>query len=307
MELSAILKPEYFYQPQVALRRILPFKQYSTPEFVQQNLPWRIPIRVRPLEEHGRMLSTLGVIDLAVTETLFRLAEPGEIAVDVGANIGYMTAVLAVRLNSILGGKVYSFEPHPEIFEELKYNVELWQQKLNAIKFDIQQIAISDKPGTVTLEMPESFAVNRGLASVVNLEKASHQISSASLNTVTVKSASLDELFPAPQKIGVLKLDVEGHEINVLKGATQLFQEQRIRDCVFEEHRNYPTDVSHFFEDKGYCVFRIQRQFFGPKLLEANSQVARISWQPTSFLATQQPERAMKCFKKRGWKALRWK
>lgn len=305
MKLSAMLKPEYFYQPQVALRRILPFQRYSSPEFVQQELPWGLPIRVHPLEEHGRMLSTLGVIDLAVTEALFRLAEPGEIAVDVGANIGYMTAVLAIRLNSLPGGQVRSFEAHPEIFEELKYNVEQWRRKLSYINFDIQQIAISDKPGEVALEIPESFAFNRGLASVVNLERASKKLSSAPFKTVIVKSTSLDELFPAPQKIGVLKLDVEGHELNVLKGAIQLLQEQRIRDCVFEEHRDYPTDVTQFFEDKGYCVFRIQRQFWGPKLLEANSQVARISWQPTSFLATQQPDRAMKCFKERGWKALR--
>jgi hypothetical protein len=102
MRLSGLLKPEYFYQPRLALRRLLPFRHSSTAEFVDKKLPWGLHIRIHPLEEHGQIILTLGVIDLAVTETLFRLANPGEIAVDVGANIGYMTAVLAARINSVL-------------------------------------------------------------------------------------------------------------------------------------------------------------------------------------------------------------
>jgi protein-L-isoaspartate O-methyltransferase len=104
-------------------------------------LPWGLHIRIHPLEEHGQILLTLGVIDLAVTETLFRLANPGEIAVDVGANIGYMTSVLAARINSSSGGSIWAFEAHPEIFEELKYNVEKWKLQLKNTKFKIKSIA----------------------------------------------------------------------------------------------------------------------------------------------------------------------
>ncbi|MEH1843481.1 MAG: hypothetical protein V7L25_00300 [Nostoc sp.] len=123
MGLSGILKPEYFYQPKVACQRLLPFRRVSTADFVEHKLPWGMNIRVRPLEEHGRILATLGVIDLAVTEALWRLTEPGELVVDVGANIGYMTAVLAARVCSQTGGCIWAFEAHPEIFTELKYNV----------------------------------------------------------------------------------------------------------------------------------------------------------------------------------------
>jgi FkbM family methyltransferase len=305
MKLSGLWKPEYFYQPRFALRRLLPLRYLSTAEFVEKKLPWGMPIRVRPLEEHGQILSTLGVIDLAVTETLWRLVEPGELAIDVGANIGYMTAVLAARVSSRVGGSVWAFEAHPEIFKELKHNVEKWQINLKNIKIDIHHTAISDKRGTITLGIPEAFTTNRGLASVLSIDGASNPLNSTAWKTVSVEAVSLDELFPAPNKIGVFKLDVEGHELQVLKGAKNLLQEHRIRDCVFEEHREYPTDVTSFFEELGYSVFRIKRQFFQPVLLAPNSNIARTTWEPTSFLATQQPERALRRFKERGWKVLK--
>jgi FkbM family methyltransferase len=305
MKILNLVKPEYFYHPRLALRRLLKVKHSIKTEFIDYKLPWGMLIRVRPLEEHGRIIKTLGVIDLAVTETIFRLCEPGEIAVDVGANLGYMTAVLAASISSISGGCIHSFEAHPEIFEELKYNVERWQSQLRDTKFDIQHFAISDKRGKVTLGIPESFINNRGLASVVDKNNALKKADDIPVPTVIVESVSLDELFPAPDKIGLLKVDVEGHEVSVLKGAMNLLQDHRIRDCVFEEHGEYPTDVTSLFEEMGYSIFRIQRQFFGPKLLAPDSQVARTQWQPTSFLATQQPDRAINRFQKQGWQSLK--
>ena len=121
MNILGLFKPEYFYQPKVALRRIIPFAKKETSEFVERELPWGMTISVRRLEEHEKMLSVLGVCDLIVTESLWRLTQPGELAVDVGANIGYMSSILAKRVGS--SGSVYAFEAHPEIFKELKHNV----------------------------------------------------------------------------------------------------------------------------------------------------------------------------------------
>ncbi len=297
-----ILKPEYLYQPKIAFRRLLPFPPTSTSsEFVEMKLPWGLNIRVRPLEEHGKILSRLGVIDLAVTETLWRLVEPKEIAVDVGANIGYMTAVLAARINSISGGCVWAFEVHPEIFAELKYNVENWQTQLKNTKFIIHNLAISEVSGYVKLRINESFFRNRGLAFVVSQEEPEKQLSSSQeVQDILVESSSLDKIF-LPQEIGVLKIDVEGHELQVLKGATKLLEQGKIRDCVFEEHREYPTPVTDFLETMGYTIFRIHRYLTKPALLKPQSKIARTHWQPTSFLATRDAERVIKRFRQPGW------
>ncbi|MEH2160636.1 MAG: FkbM family methyltransferase [Nostoc sp.] len=304
MRLSGILKPEYFYQPKVAWQRLLPFRAVSTAEFVDQKLSWGMHIRVRPQEEHGRILSTLGVIDLAVTETLWRLSEPGELVVDVGANIGYMTAVLAVRVGSISGGSVWAFEAHPEIFTELEYNVEQWQDQLINTQFIIQNIAISDQSGTVKLLIPKSFSSNRGLASIITNDEDLKSNNLVNSESIFVKSCTLDNIFPT-QVIGVMKIDVEGHEMKVIKGAINLIKQGRIRDFVFEEHLDYPTPVTTFFETMGYKVFRIQRNFTSPVLLDPNSNIARTHWQPTSFIATGNPEGVISKFREPGWQVLK--
>ena len=298
MILDKIFKPEYFYQPKIALQRILPFRPTSTAEFVDKRLPWGMQIRVRPQEEHGKILTTLGIVDLAVTETLWRLTKPGELVIDVGANIGYMTSVLAARVSSISGGCVWAFEAHPEIFSELKHNVNQWQEQLKRnVQFCIKNVAISEQEGKVQLQIPDSFTTNRGLASVVTTDEVTDK-------SIILESCSLDSLFPETEQIGVMKLDVEGHELQVLKGAKKLLQQQRIRDCVFEEHNEYPTPITTLFESMGYRVFRIHRNFAKPVILPPHSERARTNWQPTSFLATKNPERVISYFQKPGWQVL---
>lgn len=298
MILNKIFKPEYFYQPQIALQRLTLFQSVVNDEFVIKTLPWGLDIRVRPEEEQGKILSTLGVIDLMVTETLWRLTEPGELTIDVGANIGYMTAVLAARIASVEGGSVWSFEAHPEIFSELKFNVEQWQQQLNTVQFSIKNLAVSEQKGTVQLQIPDAFTKNRGLASVVAVTETTD-------TSRILESCSLDDLFLDSKEIGVMKLDVEGHELQVLQGAKQLLQQQKIRDCVFEEHREYPTPVTSFFEDMGYKIFRIQRTFNKPSLLNPDSKIPRTNWEPTSFIATSNPDRVTNLFKESGWQVFK--
>ncbi len=302
-----ILKPEYFYQPRRLFNRLFSLvhsrKNFESknPEFVIEKLSWGMPIRVRPEEEHGKIVSIFGVIDLVVSETLWRLVNPAETVVDVGANIGYMTALLATRADQKPGGAVVAFEAHPEVFLELDYNVNLWQSKLNHVKIKIYEVAVSNQEGQVALNVPTKFKDNRGLSSIISLD-CNDFISERS--SIVVKSTTLDNVLYNFQNIHLLKVDVEGHELKVFQGTERMLSQNRIRDCVFEEHHPYPTDVTRLFEAMGYKVFRLHRHFLGPVLLPANSSIPRSKWEPTSFLATLQPERVINCFKPRGWQIL---
>jgi len=305
MELTDVLKPEYLFQPKVALLRLLPFKTKLKSEFVEKVLPWGTKLRLRPLEEHGQILLTLGVIDLTVTETLWRLTDPGSVAVDVGANIGYMTGVLASRVETQSGGKIWAFEAHPDIFKELTYNTRELQSQFPNTNFYIEHKAVSDKEGCIQLGIPEGFSENQGLAFVMNSENELNKSNMKDIKTISVQSVSLDGVFPSPSKIDILKLDVEGHELTVLKGAEKLITQGRIRDCVFEEHRDYPTPVTQYLKDNGYEIFRIQRSLFKPLLLSPDSEVPKTKWLPTSFLATKDATRATERFQKAGWQVLK--
>jgi FkbM family methyltransferase len=298
MTLNGLFKPEYFFQLHKLVKKLThkfnPQLLNSQDEFVTEVLPWGVKIRVRPEEEHGKILNILGIIDLAVTEILFRLTDDGESAVDIGANIGYMTSILSLNVGA--KGKVYAFEAHPDIFDELMFNVRNWMQNYDISNIESNHVAVSDKSGEIELFVPSDFQSNRGLASIQKGGDIGYE-------AITVSAIALDDKF-INQEIGVLKLDVEGHELNVLQGAKSLLQSKKIRDCIFEEHHDYPTDTTTFMENMGYTIFRVHRNFFGIDLLPANSLTPKISWLPTSFLATVAPQRAIDRCKSRRWKCL---
>jgi FkbM family methyltransferase len=313
MNIAGLFKPEYLYQPQRLWRRLFDKPAQEQPEFAEEALPWGLTIRIRPSEEHGKSLQTLGVIDLAVSEVLYRLTDAGEIAVDVGANIGYMTALMAQRVQQNgASGQVVAFEAHPDVFKELSHNVEHWCKQLNFNGIKIHPVAVSEQSGTVMLSSPSSFSENRGLSAVVAIgdqagssTSAAETSGDAELSRHPVSAVTLDDQFSSEQPIGVMKVDVEGHELSVFRGAARLLTRHQVRDCVFEEHRPYPTDVTSQLEQYGYTLFRIHRNFWGVELLPAASPAPRVRWLPTSFLATTQPERAILKLKSPGWQVLK--
>src|SRR4051812_44226471 len=105
----SILKAEYLYRPVQLVRRFRPPRDINADSLVSA-LPWGQRLRTPPRTNIGQQLAVLGVFDLMVTGALWRLADPGETALDVGANIGYMSAVRARGVGR--GGRVIGYEPH---------------------------------------------------------------------------------------------------------------------------------------------------------------------------------------------------
>jgi hypothetical protein len=116
-------------------------------------LPWGIKIRIFSGEAIGHAIWTTGLYDLSVTEMLWRLIDPGDIAIDVGANIGYMSSVMMQRVGP--AGKVLSFEPHPELYQRLADNVKLWKEFFPKTHIQVEELALSDYSGGGFLIFPE--------------------------------------------------------------------------------------------------------------------------------------------------------
>src|SRR6476659_2673104 len=99
--LSRLNKPEYFFRPIQLLRRVVRSRaglQSRRGRREMLHLPWGHEIQFRIDENVGFSLWHLGVYDLVVSEALWRLVHPGEDdAIDAGANLGYMTSLLAAR------------------------------------------------------------------------------------------------------------------------------------------------------------------------------------------------------------------
>ena len=248
----------------------------------------------------GRSLWTVGIYELSVTEILWRLIDQGEIAIDVGANIGYMTSIMAKKVGQ--QGKVWCFEPQSDIYKQLSENIKNWQVSQNWNHIRSYRLALSNKIGEGTLVRPKNFINNRGTAYIklsqgfVNKDEAIH----ADL----VELSTLDKIADTPEKLGIMKIDVEGHELEVLEGAINLLKNYKIRDIIFEEHNNYPTQVTQFLEKYGYVIFRITKGLWKPWLKSPMRQITQQYWEPVNYLATLEPERAIYRLQKRGWNSL---
>jgi FkbM family methyltransferase len=146
------------------------------------------------------------------------LAHSGKqaVAVDIGANIG----VFACRIAS-LGFSVHAFEPIPETFERLRQNVEF--NELGPMVY-LNRIAVGAEVGTVSFETPaNSPAQNRITIS-------------GGERTIEVPVIRLDDYCSDQniQTIDFLKIDVEGMETRVIRGARRLLSEKRIAVILIE-------------------------------------------------------------------------
>jgi FkbM family methyltransferase len=295
--ISFINRPEYFFQPSQIVKR---FKlNFGTSPISETfNLPWGVKIKASPGEVIGRSISAMGIYDLCVSEALWRLIDEDETCVDVGANIGYMTSLMAHRVGP--RGKVIAFEPHPDIYQRLSNNVQSWSTEKNWTHIKTSTLAISDQLGQAQLFVPMNFDLNQGTASIL---PSSDGADFSSGQQLVVETNTLDNLFDN-LTIELLKIDVEGHEINVLLGAEKLLRENRIRDIIFEEHRSYPNPVSEFLKEKGFSIYRVIKGFFRPNLVPP--QTARFHpWEPPCYLATKDIYRVSGRFKSLGWKCLK--
>lgn len=291
---NILLKPYLWRRPGQLLRRAQRrLSGAGDPLLVK--LPWGATIECHPWEAIGSALDRTGVFEIATTELLVRLLDPGEVAVDVGANIGYMTSLLAARAGAT--GRVLAFEPNPYVYETLVRNVARLSRPGMA-SVEPSQAAISDEAGTAELILPEPNAVNLGTGRIADPSPGA-----PARHTVTVATVSLDQLL-LHDSVGLLKIDVEGHEDAVLRGAQKLLRERRIRDVVFEDHNAYPSTTTSLLEDHGYSIFAIVQRPLGVRVLPPETEELHRSWDAPMRLATADPARAEDRVRRRGWRSL---
>lgn len=90
-------------------------------------------------------------------------------ALDIGANIGQMTSLM--RHLAGPNGQVISFEPHPDIFNELQDNIRMDPDQHLIAPAVLNQLALSDHSGTAIFETGEIFQSNRGTARLTSVDK----------------------------------------------------------------------------------------------------------------------------------------
>lgn len=182
-----------------------------------------------------------------------QLVKQGDCVVDAGANIGYVTAMLARWVGS--NGKVLSFEPVPETFDLLRHNVEY----LRLTQVSLFNCALSSSAGEAEMNVPRYAA---GYENPYEARIVGNSPGERAGRRVRVTLQRLDDaLAGLAEQPAFLKIDVEGHELDVLRGAMGV-----IRRChpamVIEigEDRDRAGELRRLLGEHGYLAFRLGRE-----------------------------------------------
>jgi len=287
--------PEYVFRPQQVLRRLRRILKAPQQEEIIR-LPWGARVKVRPNENIGSDIFHYGIFDRVVPEAICRLLDGNETAVEVGANIGQNFSLMAFQTTP--AGRAIAFEPHPEIFEELKNNSSLWPEKVRQ-NLRLENFALGETTGEAWLTNGVEFEHNRGSAALA-------RTSDNNLG-FRVNLRTLDDYMQENDKIGVCKIDVEGHELSVLKGAERTLSRHAIRDIIFEDFCPMMSPVALLLQAHHYRVFALVAGWWKPMLTEASEGARRQKGFSFNYLATLDPERAQKRFKAGGWHCLNYR
>ncbi len=168
--------------------------------------------------------------------------QPDELAVDVGAHKGSYLWALS---RAVRQGQVFAFEPQPELAEYIREGCA----QTGLANVVVENAGVSDASGTLTLAIPENRLQE---ASFEPRLRETHQC-----RTVEVPTVSLDHYFAnETRRIGALKIDVEGHELSVLRGARELLKrDQPLVVCECESRHLASGNVTttlQWFAEQGY-------------------------------------------------------
>ena len=189
-----------------------------------------------------------GVFEKKERVTFFRwlssltISTKESVCIDIGANIGNHSLYFSDYYK-----KVYSFEPSERIFNILFLNSKL----VNNIECFNFGCSNEDKTALLT-----SISTNRG-GSFISSEEREGEIEK-------IKVKPLDETLQDINNVGLIKIDVEGHEYEVLEGAKKTIKDN-MPIILFEQHENDFYDNSspsiEFLKKVGYKDFAILRKY----------------------------------------------
>jgi FkbM family methyltransferase len=183
--------------------------------------------------------------DIILCDYLKRYLKLGDIVLDVGANVGYISAVAASYVGA--SGEVHGFEPLSECFARLEHLRELNP----GLRLVFNNVALGDADGILPIAYnPDRDSRNATLVPGKHFAE-----------TREVPVRRLDEYIkakiPSPERIKVIKIDVEGFEYSVLRGVSALFSE-----TSWELSNLGATldDFDRYMSGFGYRAYRITQE-----------------------------------------------
>ena len=189
-----------------------------------------------------------GTQDVAIYKWITMHAKREWVALDIGMNFGFFACLLAQRCSA-----VYGFEPVPWLAKRAQAN-----GKLNGFNnLTITEMALSDRTGKVMLHVPLESESNWGTSSLI------HE-SGVGAAPIEVATDTLDNFAERAdlKRVDFIKLDVEGAEFLVLKGASRTLAKFK-PIIIFEQNTESAEPIMDLLRSLGYEFFDLKENPLG--------------------------------------------
>jgi FkbM family methyltransferase len=189
-------------------------------------------------DKDSMQLTKNGLYNYKQTQIIKKLVKKKHTVLDIGANIGYFTLIMAKQAK-----QVYAFEPEARNFHILKKNVEL--NRLSNVK--LNNVAVAETKGKTILHLCE---MNRGMHRIY----PSHWCKEGTAEVDTVK---IDDII---QDADLIKMDIESSELGALKGMIKLLKKcdttviMEFHPHRIEEYGAKPRDIYDLMKSLGYNI-----------------------------------------------------
>ncbi|MDD3150254.1 MAG: FkbM family methyltransferase [Candidatus Gastranaerophilales bacterium] len=210
-----------------------------------------------------------GTYEPGILDVMKKTLYPGDIFIDAGANIGLMSIHAAKLVGE--NGKVLSFEPEPNTLKILNKNIAINNLK-NISVYNCGLGSIEESQ-----IIYDAICKNRGMASLMQ----SSEVKSGGTQIIVRK---LDDILAENnlEKVKFLKIDVEGWELEVLKGAKNLLASENapiicIEYFVTRKIQNgTPDDIVQMLKDNDYRIFKLDKGTYKISKLKDISNIKKI-------------------------------
>lgn len=182
----------------------------------------------------GRHILLSGKFDRSIVQLLLDHARDGDVLLDIGANIGYVTACFLAKVKR---SQAICVEPQPGIAELLQKNMKQFGDRVVT-----RQVALSDRSGELCFHIDNANRV----ASRIDVD-----------GEIVVSAISADEFLRSIPALDIVKIDVEGHEQTVFTGMKDELARLKPRAILFEDQLQLAAPkgaIGSILLDIGYKV-----------------------------------------------------
>ena len=199
------------------------------------------------MQEH---LFFFGEYEKVLSRITSVLINPGDVCIDVGANFGWYTTLMALHCGN--EGDVHAFEPVPASFLELRKNYALSGSPANVF---INELALGDREGTITISLFDGEPTGHAsIAAKRDSGAAPFECRMTTLDDYLVENGVGDVDF--------VKVDIEGAEMMFLYGSQRLFKQKEppifLMEMALEQTRHFgylPNDLIDYIGSRGEYEF----------------------------------------------------